>query len=294
MTADRLGEDLPLYPVGVVAERIGVPTATLRSWNQRYGIGPADRDPGSHRLYTEADIAAVRRMQEMIEQGASARSAARAARAFQQTDSSALLAAVFALDGERAGLAVEQSLRERGVIDTWDSLLRPAFGALSTLQIEGADCLDVEHLLSRVTTRALQRIPTRSTWSGSADATVLACCDGEAHTLPLEALAAALGQSGCAAVMLGASVPAAAITTAMARLPAVRAVVLWSQRPSTADVTGARTLAAAAAEVVVMVAGPGWDGAPVGRRVGRLATLSAAVERLSQLGRGDASISHPS
>ena len=96
-------------------------------------------------------------------------------------------------------------------------------------------------------------------------------------------LAAALGQSGCAAVMLGASVPAAAVTAALARLPAARAVVLWSQRPSTTDVTGVRTLAAAAAEVVVMVAGPDWDGVRLGRRVGRLATLSAAVERLSQL-----------
>ena len=194
---------------------------------------------------------------------------------------------MFALDGERAGLAVEQSLGERGVIDTWDSLLRPAFGALSTLQIEGADCLDVEHLLSRVTTRALQRIPTRSTGSGSADATVLACCDGEAHTLALEALAAALGQSGCAAVMLGAWVPrihfryhrtGSAPCSASSR--AVVATPVDRRRHC-----GARMLASAAAEVVVLVAGPGWDGAPVGQRVGRLATLSAAVERLSQLSR---------
>jgi MerR family transcriptional regulator, light-induced transcriptional regulator len=280
MTADQLGEDLPLYSVGVVADRLGVPTATLRSWNRRYGIGPADHDPGKHRLYTEADIAAVRRMQQMIDQGASARSAARAATTFHQGDSSALLAAVFALDGATAGLVVEQSLRERGVIDTWDSLLRPAFGALSTLQAEGADCLDVEHLLSRVATRALQRIPAPSTRTDSTDSTLLACCDGEAHTLALEALAAALGQSGCTAVMLGASVPATAITAALARLSGVRAVVLWSQRPSTADVTGVRSLAAHA-RVAVMVAGPGWDGVLLGRRVGRLATLSAAVERLS-------------
>jgi DNA-binding transcriptional MerR regulator len=282
MTADHLGENLPLYPVGAVADRIGVPTATLRSWNRRYGIGPAEHDPGRHRLYTEADIAALRRMQQMIDQGASPRSAARAATTFHHTDSSALLAAVFALDGATAGLLVEQSMRERGVIDTWDSLLRPAFGALSTLQVAGTDCLDVEHLLSRVTTAALQRIPAASTWSGSADVTLLACCDGEAHTLALEALAAALGQCGCAAVMLGASVPATAITTALTRLPAVRAVVLWSQRPSTADVTGARTLAATAG-LVVMVAGPGWDGVPVGGSVGRLATLSAAVDLLSAI-----------
>jgi MerR family transcriptional regulator, light-induced transcriptional regulator len=280
MTADQLGEHLPLYSVGVVADRIGVPIATLRSWNRRYGIGPADHDPGRHRLYSEADIAAVRRMQQLIDKGASARSAARAATTLHQADSSALLDAVFALDDATAGLVVEQSLRERGVVETWDSLLRPAFGALSTLQAEGTDCLDVEHLLSRVTARALQRIPAPSTGIRSADAIILACCDGETHTLALEALAAALGESGCAAVMLGASVPATAITTALARLSAVRAVVLWSQRPSTADVSGARTLAATAG-LVVMVAGPGWDGVPVGGSVGRLATLSAAVERLS-------------
>lgn len=293
MTTDELGEDLPLYPVGVVADRVGVPTATLRSWNRRYGIGPAHHDPGRHRLYTEADIAAVRRMLQMLEEGASARSAAQAARSFHHTDSSALLAAVFALDGATAGLVVEQSLRERGVIATWDSLLRPAFGALSALQGEGADCLDVEHLLSRITTRALQRISAPSTWSGPANRTILACCDGEAHTLALEALAAALGQSGCAPVMLGASVPATAISTALARLPAVRSVVLWSQRPSTADVVGVRTLAAVAG-VAVMVAGPGWDGVTVGRPVGRLATLSAAVERLSAIAQVDASITHRS
>ncbi|MCW2731304.1 MAG: hypothetical protein JWR13_2120 [Mycobacterium sp.] len=76
------------------------------------------------------------------------------------------------------------------------------------------------------------------------------------------------------------SVPAAAITTALARLPAVWAVVLWSQCPQTADVAGVRMLAATS-EVAVMIAGPGWDGAALGRRVGRLDTLCAAVERLS-------------
>ena len=56
-----------------------MPTATLRSWNQRYGVGPPEHSPGQHRLYSETDIAIVRRMYELIAQGASPRSAARAA-----------------------------------------------------------------------------------------------------------------------------------------------------------------------------------------------------------------------
>jgi MerR family transcriptional regulator, light-induced transcriptional regulator len=280
MTADQLGEDRPRYAVGVVADRLGLPTATLRSWNRRYGIGPPGHDPGSHRLYSDADIAAVQRMQRLIADGASTRSAARATVAPGRGDPSELLAAAFALDGAAAGLLIEASLRERGVVDTWDSLLRPVFAALSTLQVEGADCLDVEHLLSRITTRALQRVPARTPGSGTRDAAVvLACCDGEVHTLALEALAAALGHAGCAAVMLGGSVPAASVVVALGRLPGATVAVLWSQRASTADPATVHAVTSTGA--TVMVAGPGWVGVPLGRRVGRLRTLGAAVERLT-------------
>jgi MerR family transcriptional regulator, light-induced transcriptional regulator len=58
---DKNDVDEPLYTVRVVAERVGVPTATLRSWNQRYGVGPPEHSPGRHRLYSENDIAVVRR-----------------------------------------------------------------------------------------------------------------------------------------------------------------------------------------------------------------------------------------
>jgi DNA-binding transcriptional MerR regulator len=280
MTPDQLGEHVPLYPVGVVADRLGIPTATLRSWNRRYGIGPSEHDPGRHRLYSEADVATLRHMQSLIDDGVSARSAARAAASPRQGDSSDLLAAAFALDAAGTGLLIEGSLREHGVVDTWESLLRPAFAALSTIQLEGTNCLDVEHLLSRATTLALQRVPGPTRGDHDDAAIVLACCDGEVHTLALEALTAALSQRGCAAVMLGGSVPAASIAAALERLPAAQVVVLWSQRASTADPATVLTVTSAGA--TAMVAGPGWDGVPLDERVGRLPTLSAAVERLTE------------
>lgn len=69
----------PRYTVGVVAERLGVPTATLRSWNLRYGVGPTGHSPGRHRLYSEADIAVVEAMRELIAKGVNPATAARAA-----------------------------------------------------------------------------------------------------------------------------------------------------------------------------------------------------------------------
>lgn len=279
MTASELSYHEPLYTVGVVADRLGIPTATLRSWNRRYGIGPTDHWPGRHRLYTEDDVAVVQRMQQLIDEGVSA---GRAAHVVADTDvnrhgdTAALLAAAFALDPDGVGRLIEQSLRGRGVIDTWDGLLRPALASLTTLQIEGGGCIEVEHVFSRVTTRALQRLPAPRT--SVAPRVLLACCDGDAHTLALEALGAALAQRGRPALTLGASVPAASVIAALDRLPEVKVIVLWSQVASTADAEAVRTIAAAGAQV--MVAGPGWAEATLPTGVAQMTTLRAAVERL--------------
>jgi MerR family transcriptional regulator, light-induced transcriptional regulator len=281
-TADTASDDddVPLYTVRAVADRIGLPTATLRSWTRRYGVGPLGHRPGRHRLYTERDVVVLRRMQELIGQGVSPGGAARAAAdtaGAKPGGTASLLAAAFTLDAATAGRVIEIHLRERGVVDTWDGLLRPAFAALTTLQIEGGGCVDVEHVLSRATARALQRVPI-SPPAGSPSA-ILACCDGEVHTLPLEALAAALAQRGQAVAMLGASVPADGIAEALAKLPATKAVVLWAHQPKTADLEAVRVVVAAGARA--MVAGPGWADTRLPPGVTRLAHLTAALDRLA-------------
>jgi DNA-binding transcriptional MerR regulator len=50
--------------IGEVAERVGVTTRTIRYYEERGLLGRDDeREKGSHRLYTEADVA---RLQELI------------------------------------------------------------------------------------------------------------------------------------------------------------------------------------------------------------------------------------
>lgn len=66
---DVAGADSPLYTVRAVARRLGLPTATLRSWSQRYGIGPSGHSPGRHRLYSRADIAVVELMPDLVGKG---------------------------------------------------------------------------------------------------------------------------------------------------------------------------------------------------------------------------------
>jgi MerR family transcriptional regulator, light-induced transcriptional regulator len=49
-----------LLTIGDLAERTGVPPATLRSWESRYGFPRPVRLPGGHRRYVEQDVTAVR------------------------------------------------------------------------------------------------------------------------------------------------------------------------------------------------------------------------------------------
>jgi MerR family transcriptional regulator, light-induced transcriptional regulator len=270
---------VPRYTVGVVAERLQVPIATLRSWNQRYGVGPPGHTPGEHRLYSETDILVVEQMHQLIGEGASPRSAARAAIDSvvpPRADTESLLAAAFDLDLLRTGRQLENHLRHYGVVDTWDELVRPAFSAIEARQATGEGCIDVEHALSWTVSRSLQRLPIQA--PDDSDPIILACSEGETHTLALEALRAALGERGHGALMLGGDVPASALNDAIARTVRPTTVVLWAQTGGTADIATAKSVIAARAQL--MVAGPGWAAAKVPKKAVRVDSLYTALQRL--------------
>ena len=67
-------------PIGEVARRTGVAVATLRAWERRYGLLDPQRTEGGHRRYGSADLARVRRMQQLLGDGWGADAAARQAR----------------------------------------------------------------------------------------------------------------------------------------------------------------------------------------------------------------------
>jgi DNA-binding transcriptional MerR regulator len=270
----------PRYTVRGAAHRLGVPTATLRSWSQRYGVGPLGHAPGRHRLYTETDITALRHMSEMIAGGVNPRSAASAAMHTlipEPEQATALLAALFGLEELTAARLIERHLSHHGVLETWDSLIRPAFAEIAGQQASGERCIDVEHLLSWTVMSCLQRIPMAPT--DTTETAILACAENDSHTLALEAVRAALSERGHAAVMLGAAVPCAAIIDAIARRAKPITVLLWAQTEGTADVAAVRAIRKR--RVRVLVGGPGWNSVRLPAAVAHLHSLHDAVERLT-------------
>jgi len=77
-------EGSPVLRIGELSRRLGVSDHVLRAWESRYGLLQPTRSPGGFRLYSEADVTRVRRMQALVAQGLSAAEAARLALAEDQ------------------------------------------------------------------------------------------------------------------------------------------------------------------------------------------------------------------
>jgi MerR family transcriptional regulator, light-induced transcriptional regulator len=65
--------------VAVVARRLGVAPATLRTWARRYELGPSRHTAGSHRRYTPEDFARLVVMRRLTHEGVAPGEAARVA-----------------------------------------------------------------------------------------------------------------------------------------------------------------------------------------------------------------------
>jgi CheY-like chemotaxis protein len=60
-----------LYSIGAAAKVLGVPTATLRTWQGRYGVVLPERSSGGHRLYSSDQLEQLRFVAEQVAAGLS-------------------------------------------------------------------------------------------------------------------------------------------------------------------------------------------------------------------------------
>lgn len=292
-----------VWTTSSVARRLGVAPGTLRSWSRRYGIGPAAHTAGRHRRYTDADIATLDTMRDLVAQGMVLSAAATIARHHHQPGSaqrhggssrtnraeirapasspadavSELAAAATRLDLDTATGILAAGLDTHGVIATWEHLCRPALIDLDPAVAADRGCTDAQLLLSWAISTCLRRVP--ATFSGPAVRPVLlACVAGEQHTLPLEALFAALVERQVPARMLGAAVPGTALLHAARQLRPAAAVV-WAQRPVAAGPDAPHGLALHTD--TVLAAGPGWHHSVLPPGAIRVGELTAALDLIT-------------
>ena len=293
------------YPVSAVARRLGVATATLRTWDRRYGISPSLRTNGSHRRYTEQDLALLQRMRTLMLAGMAPGDAARAAQSdlpgavadaprdaqrppeggtgrpaaaskgavLQQRG---LYRAACCMDAAAASDLIRGSLERKGVVWTWDEVIAPVMrGIGEKYAADGTESasIDIEHHLSHIVIRELIR-SNEVARPVNPRPVLLAAAPGEEHTLPLYALAAALAERSIETRLLGGRTPDAALAAAVRRTGPV-AVFIWAQsRPGTLLEAAVPAVRPAPA---IVVGGPGWQGCPLPQGVAQPLDLAEAV-----------------
>jgi hypothetical protein len=298
----------PRLTAGAVARRLGVAVTTLRTWDQRYGLGPSEHRAGRHRRYSAEDVRRLELMRRLTFQGVSPSDAARTALVagpaelvepaarppgrpasrrvmpvgLAQSAARGLARAAGSMDADAIAEEIRTCLRTYGTVLTWTEVLAPVLIALGHRWAAGQGIVEVEHLLSWHISSELRLVgptPAKSPAPFAPPRTLLAGAEEEQHTLALEALAAALRESRRGTRILGGRVPTEALVQAVRRTgPAV--VVLWAQVPETADSGAFARLAALGQPLRMVAAGPGWAGPPRRRLPAGVAAPTSLVEAI--------------
>ena len=294
-----------MYTIKQAARLTGVPEASLRAWERRYGVVAPPRNASGYRLYDQETLTVVMTMRRLVDDGWSPAAAADALRRGTvpttagategpETPTEApqpnavthmqrFLAAARQLD--TAG--IEESLDGgfalgsfEHVVDSW---LFPTLEALGEGWERGEIDVAGEHAASHAVHRRLSAAFDAAGSRSRGAAVVVGLPSGSQHELGALAFATAIRRRGMNVLYLGANVPASSWETA-ARSHAARAVVLAVVTPEDRPAAVAVAERLLEQEPFPTVCSGGAAGANLLSKVRELApSIGAAARELDQL-----------
>ena len=213
------------YRIRTVSELTGVSTATLRAWERRYGVPTPARTASAYRLYSDADVAVIRRMSALVKQGVAAAEAARSVLASSALEvpvpageldpfasaHARLIDATVRFDPDGLELEVKRVLSLGSGLVLFDRVLGPALRRVGELWREGEITIAQEHLASQVILGTLIDLLRLSQPADSSRRVALACFSDEDHVLGLYGAALRFASWGFRTVILGTRTPPSAI-----------------------------------------------------------------------------------
>ena len=287
-----------MYTIKHAAEQVGVSVATLRAWEQRYGVGAARRTDAGYRIYDDDTVRVLIQMRELIDTGWSVRAAAEEVRrrislplaaptpiteigrSPAAADDFVDAAASYDADALAAFLDLRFSTTSfETAVDDW---LLPSLADLGDAWTSGRVSVAAEHAAAHAVTRRLSgAYDAAGAAREGAPRVLLGLPPGARHDLGLLSFATAARRAGLAASYLGADVPVADwISAVAAQSPdcVVLAIPMADDAAPAADVVAA--VEAQQPGVVIAVGGSAQDSAPdhclrLGHRIGPAAALLA-------------------
>jgi DNA-binding transcriptional MerR regulator len=231
-----------MYTIKRVSEMVGVPVATLRAWQRRYGVVNPGRSDSGYRLYGAGDIAVLRRMQALVASGWSPKEAAAAAAAGESelerevvdlrrdeppegsaalgagTGTLDLLAAAAALDASAVSWLLDEHFATGSFEHVVDGWLLPELGRLGRAWAEGVVSIAGEHMTAAAVQRRLSAAFDAAALASKRSPLLLTGLpSGCRHELGILAYATAARRQGLAVIHLGPDLPLADWLTATER-----------------------------------------------------------------------------
>jgi DNA-binding transcriptional MerR regulator/methanogenic corrinoid protein MtbC1 len=190
-----------------------------------------------------------------------------------------LARAAMSLDSAEVHRIFADAVRAFGVREAWNTMAMPVLQSIGERWRVTGDGVDVEHAFSEAVVAVLHGVTAELRRPRNSRPVVLTCAEGDYHTLPLHALAAALAEEQVGVRVLGVGMPPSALVAAVRRSgPA--AVFLYARLPVT-DAEVLELIPRQRPAPRLVVGGPGW--AALDRLPPQVAvahSLDAAVDRL--------------
>ena len=224
----------PVYNLGAVLKETGLAADTLRAWERRYGVPKPKRTPGGHRLYSEWDIVLIKWLKSRQAEGMTISRAvdrwkdltAAGSDPLEEQDEAAQrrghafsyyglldshrdqwLAACLRYDEAAAEQILDQAYGQYSVETVTTFVIERALHDVGEMWARGEASVQQEHFLSALAMRRLDALIAASPPPVHASVVVLACAQGEPHSLPMMHLTLRLRRRGHQVIFLGADVP---------------------------------------------------------------------------------------
>ena len=187
-----------------VSDELGVSPSTLRTWERRYGLGPAQREAGERRRYQPEDVDRLRAMIHHVRAGMSAAEAAKRALAESAllprrgpANAAQLRSVALSDDYHRLEEVIEAAVASHGLVHTWSRFVEPTLKSLRSAPggdpVGTAPAIMLVNAFQRVCRCAYQSRPTRALIGGDR----IAIISDALHETPAQVVGVALAWYGC-------------------------------------------------------------------------------------------------
>jgi MerR family transcriptional regulator, light-induced transcriptional regulator len=236
-------DGVPVYNIKAVVEATGLPAATLRAWERRYGALSPSRTAGGYRLYSAQDVATLRWLKARVDEGLSISQAiillsqrrrAESAPVLERrieplrgpTDArESLVRALSAFNETEADRILEEAFAVYGLEMVTEHIVGPAVAVMGDLWHQGRASTAVEHFASNYLRRKLDAVINAAPQVRAGPLVVLGCAPGDWHELGLLLIHLMLRRRGVNTIYLGQNVPVDQFVEEMARLRPALVVV---------------------------------------------------------------------